>query len=332
MSSRRTERLLNLTICLMAGRRGLSKAQLRSLIADYRDSPSDEAFERMFERDKDDLREMGIPLVTESSDAYFDDQIDYRIDPAAYALPEIEVGPDEMAVLTVAARVWHQAALAPAATAALRKLQAYGPGGEPSDVALDATGLGLEPRVSTSEVAFTPLYNAVRDKQPVRFGYRTEVATETTQRHLEPWGVVSWRGRWYVVGHDTDRAATRAFRLSRIVDTVQTDGEAGTVAAPTDLDPTAVMQMVVPESPVQEATVRVRRGTAHTLRRMATSTEPDGDAHELLVVPFSDAWGFAADVVAAQGVAIAPAELREQCERRLRAVLERHPAAAGSTS
>src|SRR5262245_11730040 len=125
MSARCTERLLNLTICLMAGRRPLSKADLRGMIADYRNATSDESFERMFERDKDDLREMGIPLVTELQDAFFEDEVGYRIDPKAYALPEIEVGPDEMAVLTLAARAWQQAALAPAATAALRKLEAY---------------------------------------------------------------------------------------------------------------------------------------------------------------------------------------------------------------
>ena len=76
MSARRTERLLNLTMCLMAGRRPLSKATIRGLIADYREATSDESFERMFERDKDDLREMGIPLVTESIDPLFDDFVE----------------------------------------------------------------------------------------------------------------------------------------------------------------------------------------------------------------------------------------------------------------
>src|SRR6478752_4505421 len=152
MSARRTERLLNLTICLMAGRRALSKAELRGMIADYRTATSDESFERMFERDKDDLREMGIPLVTEHNDPLFDDEIGYRIDPNAYALPEIEVGPDEMAVLTLAARAWQQAALAPAATAALRKIGAYAyDDGESAGGIGGADGLGLEPRVSTSE-------------------------------------------------------------------------------------------------------------------------------------------------------------------------------------
>src|SRR6478752_2705813 len=292
MSARRTERLLNLTICLMAGRRALSKAELRGLIADYRDATSDESFERMFERDKDDLREMGIPLVTENNDPLFDDEIGYRIDPSVYALPEIEVGPDEMAVLTLAARAWQQAALAPAAIAALRKVEAYASDGELADGQAypSAEGLGLEPRVSTSEVAFGPLYEAVRDRRPVTFAYRTGAATESMQRHLEPWGVVSWRGRWYVAGHDRDRDATRVFRLSRIEGDVKPDGASGSVHVPDDMDPATVVAMIAPEAPNREARVRVRLDAGHALRLTATAVVADGADHEILTVPFRDEW------------------------------------------
>ena len=322
MSARRTERLLNLTICLMAGRRPLSKAELRGLITDYRNATSDESFERMFERDKDDLREMGIPLVTEHHDPLFDDEIGYRIDPTAYALPEIEVGPDEMAVLTLAARAWQQAALAPAAAAALRKVEAYA-----SDD-LDAApaengfeGLGLEPRVSTSEPAFGPLYEAVRDRRPVRFGYRRSGSTETTERHLEPWGVVSWHGRWYVAGHDRDRDATRVFRLSRIEGDVTGDGANGTVVVPDDIDPATVVAMIAPDAPSRDAVLRVRRDAGHALRVLATSVVADGPDHELLTVPFSEAWQFAPDVVASDAVALEPQDLREACVEWLRDIL-----------
>src|SRR6478752_7332687 len=317
MSARRTERLLNLTICLMAGRRALSKAELRGMIADYRTATSDESFERMFERDKDDLREMGIPLVTEHHDPLFDDEVGYRIDPTAYALPEIEVGPDEMAVLTLAARAWQQAALAPAATAALRKVEAYAyddPDGSPfSSPGGGAEALGLEPRVATSEPAFGPLYEAVRDRRPVRFGYRRSGSTETSERHLEPWGVVSWHGRWYVAGHDTDRDATRVFRLSRIEGEVDADGESGTVVLPDDIDPATVVAMIAPDAPTRDAVLRVTRDSGHALRVLATSVASDGDDHELLTVPFHEARSFAPDVVASGAVALEPQDLRDAC-------------------
>ena len=328
MSARRTERLLNLTICLMAGRRPLSKAELRGLIVDYRDSTSDEAFERMFERDKDDLREMGIPLVTEHHDPLFDDEVGYRIDPSAYAMPEIDVGPDEMAVLTLAARAWQQAALAPAATAALRKVESYAPSGTPNEPLLDADSLGLEPRVSTSEVAFEPLYAAVRDRRPVRFAYRRPGTSGAAARHLEPWAVVSWHGRWYVVGHDRDREDTRVFRLSRIEGEVATAGPAGSVEVPTDTDPSHLVRMLHPDSLISLARVRVARGAANTLRVAATSVEPEGE-HDVLLVPYADARDFAADVIAAGGVALEPPELRDLCVSRLRAVLNADVAGAG---
>jgi proteasome accessory factor B len=319
VSARRTERLLNLTICLMATRRPLTKAEIREALADYRGSVSDEAFERMFERDKDDLREMGIPLVTESRDVLFDDEIGYRIDPHAYALPELSVTPDEMAVLTLAARAWQQAALAPAATAALRKLESENASGS-----VDPDQLGIEPRLDTSEPAFGPLYAAVRDRRPVEFPYRTPRSTELAVRHVEPWGVVSWRGRWYVVGHDLDRDATRLFRLSRIEGEVRNAGRPGSVVVPDDVDIAGLLRVGAPDEADRTATVRVAKDAAHALRRTATEVRPDPDdaASELLTIPLWDDEVLATDVVANEAVALEPESLREACVRRVRALLD----------
>jgi HlyD family secretion protein len=112
MPVQRTERLLNLVISLLAATRFVSKEQIRAAVPQYADSVSEEAFERMFERDKDDLREMGIPLETGSNDPYFDDEIGYRIPKDAYALPEVTFDSEELAVLGLAARAWQQATLA----------------------------------------------------------------------------------------------------------------------------------------------------------------------------------------------------------------------------
>jgi proteasome accessory factor B len=328
VSAKRTERLLNLTICLMAARRPLTKAEIRAALTDYRDSVSDDAFERMFERDKDDLREMGIPLVTESRDPLFDDELGYRIDPHAYALPQIDVTPDEMAVLTLAARAWEQGALGPAATAALRKLEIDNAAGT------DPDRLGIETRLATSEAAFAPLYSAVRDRRPVRFDYRTPRADEPGTRHVEPWGVVSWHGRWYLVGHDLDRDDTRVFRLSRIDGEVRTAGPAGSVTVPDGIDVASVLQTGVPVDADRTASVRVRTGSAHLLRRTATSVAPDPDhpGSEILTVPYWDEEAFAGDVVGNEAVALAPAELRDACLRRLHALAATDAAGDGTRS
>ena len=123
MSRRKTERLLNLVICLLATRRPLTAEQIRQAVPGY-DRDSDEAFQRMFERDKNELREIGIPI--RGGARPWEGEPGYRIERQAYELPEITLEPDEAAVLGLAAQVWQRAALAGAASGALLKLRAAG--------------------------------------------------------------------------------------------------------------------------------------------------------------------------------------------------------------
>ena len=227
MSRRKTERLLSLVVCLLSSNRYLTATQIRAAVPGYPDSF--DAFKRMFERDKDELRELGIPLETGMS-AAADDEPGYRISRQAYELPEIRLEPDEAAVLGLAARVWRRAELAGAAAGALLKLRAAGIDAE------DTTQPGIEPRLQTGEAAFGPLWEAVRDRRPVSFGYRGAGRSTSQQRNLEPWGVVNRHGRWYVAGLDTDRGETRVFRLSRIDGPVSFRGRAGSVTVPDGVD------------------------------------------------------------------------------------------------
>ena len=125
MSAAKSERLLNLVILLLVARNYTTKEQIRALMEPYRDS-SDEAFDRMFERDKDDLRALGIPLEVGHVDKFFEDEQGYRIKRDAFELPEIDFAADEVAVLGLAARVWRHAGLAAATSDALVKLKAAG--------------------------------------------------------------------------------------------------------------------------------------------------------------------------------------------------------------
>src|SRR6478735_4252722 len=100
--------------------------------------------------------------------------------------------------------------MAAATSDALVKLKAAG-------VTVDRAMLDVvQPQLTAEEPAFEPLWDATRTRTPVRFTYRGSGATQATTRHLQPWGVVSFRGRWYVAGHDTDRDQPRVFRLSRV--------------------------------------------------------------------------------------------------------------------
>lgn len=265
MATARAERLVNLVLCLLSTRQYLSADRIRSIVPGYADSPSDEAFFRMFERDKSELRDLGVPLEIGRNSAF--DLVDgYRIARRDYELPDIDLEPDEAAAVALAARLWDSPELAGAARGALVKLRAAGVDVHDEDTA------AVQPRVRAAGPAFGPLLAAVRAGQVVTFGYRKSPSAPSQLRMLEPWGVVSWRGRWYVAGHDRDRQDTRCFRLSRIVGEVGTVGEPGAVRRPDGVDLLGLVRGggcdTGPASTT--ATLWLAAGRAQGLRRLAS--------------------------------------------------------------
>jgi proteasome accessory factor B len=322
MSKRKTERLLSLVVCLLSTRRYLSADQIRAAVPGYPEQ--DDLFKRMFERDKEDLRELGVPLETGLNHP-FDDDPGYRIRQQAYELPELRLEADEAAVLGLAARVWRRAELAGAAAGALLKLRAAGIDAASLDGSdEDPSAQGIEPRLGTPEAAFGPLWEAVRDRRPVTFSYRAAGRSDPQRRELEPWGVVNRHGRWYVAGRDRGRDATRVFRLGRIAGPVKFCGPAGSVTVP---DGTDVRELVSDwdSEPERTAVLRVRTGAGVGLRRHAVSVHADGTetGWDLVTTHFTDV-GWFADYAAWFGpdvVVLDPPDLREAVIRRLKGVL-----------
>ncbi|GGM64061.1 WYL domain-containing protein [Micromonospora sonchi] len=326
VSRSRTERLVNLVICLLSTRRFLTAAQIAATVPGYEHDPDDarehEAFQRKFERDKAELRELGVPLETGTASA-FDVEPGYRIARREYALPDIPLKPDEAAAVGIAARLWQHAGLAAAASSGLAKLRAAG-----VDVDPQAT-LGLEPMV-TVDPAFAPLTAAARDRREVRFDYRVPDRDAPDGRRLQPWGVVCWRGRWYVVGHDLDRDSTRCFRLSRVVGPVRVTGAAGGYQPPVGVDLIShVARWSGPVERAGRATVLVAPGRAAGLRRWAVevTARPEADR---LVLPYADACSLARHLVGygPDVRVLDPPEVREAVIQRLKEIATRHDALA----
>ncbi|MGH3499184.1 MAG: helix-turn-helix transcriptional regulator [Nocardioidaceae bacterium] len=296
MSARKSERLMNLVIALLVTRHYLSKDRVRAIVEGYHEQ-SDEAFERMFERDKEELREIGIEIEVGTNDKAFDDEPGYRIRRDAVELPEISLEPDEAAVVGLAARVWQHASLARQTSSAVVKLKAAG-------LPVERAALGLvEPQLAAGEPAFEPLWDALVTRTPVTFDYARPGHAATT-RTIEPWGVVSWHGRWYVTGHDRDRQAVRMFRLSRVVGPVSPAGAPGSYTIPDGTDLRELAQELMPAAPVGTARVQVRQDAGHALRRRATSVAPASAGWDVVEVPYASTYalaeeltGFAADVV-----------------------------------
>jgi proteasome accessory factor B len=324
LSKRRTERLLSIVVLLLSSRRYLTAEQIRAAVSGYPDEQ--EAFKRMFERDKEELRDLGIPLETGRS-AAIDDDLGYRISRQDYELPEIHLEPDEAAALGIAARVWQSAALEGAATGAALKLRAASreADGAGADGPAASPAPGIQPRLSTQEPAFGPLWEAVRDRRPVTFGHRGSGRSEVMKRTLEPWGVVNRRGSWYVAGHDRTRNAPRVFKLSRITGPVKPAGPPGSVKVPEGTDVGAmVKEWDKPAARDHTATLRVRADAGNALHRWGRAA-PDA-AHpgwDRLTIDYSDPeWyagylaGFGQDVVV-----LDPPELREAVIRQLKGAL-----------
>jgi proteasome accessory factor B len=311
----KTERLLNLLIMLLVQRHYVSKERIRQIL--YADAPSADAFEKTFERDKEELRSLGVPIEVGQIDPYFDDEPGYRIRADEFALPEISLEADEAQVIALATRVWEHARLAEATTDAVGKLTAAG-------LELDLGALDIaQPRLTADEPSFDVFWEATLARRPVTFDYRRPGYPEPLTRHLEPWGVVRFSGRWYVVGQDTDRGEERVFRLSRVVGTAVMSGPAGSYVVLPGTDVREAARRLEPANVRDEAVVLVRPGAAVVLRRAATATEPD--------VPGPDEqtpWdrlhlsGAQADELLALGDDVyveTPASLRDEVVTRLRA-------------
>ena len=269
---------MNLVIALLVTRHFVTKARLRETVEEYREASSLEAFEKMFERDKEELRELGIKIDVHTLDKGFDDEVGYRISREDFEMPPLEVTAAEAAILGLAARVWDSARMASATTSAITKLQAAG-------IEIDSTALDvLTPRLPTGERAFEPLLDAIKERQPVRFDYHRPGGPSTT-RVLQPWGMLFHGSRWYVLGHDVDRGEPRLFRLSRITSDISTAGRPESYQVPDDVDLKTEARRLRPDEATRTATVRVRPGAAFGLRRRATSEEPGPDGWDVLRVP-----------------------------------------------
>jgi len=255
MERRTSERLVNLVIALLTTRQFLSKSRLHDMVDGYKDL-TDENFDRQFERDKDTLRGLGVPIETGTDERYFDDEPGYRIQWDDFELPPLHFDSAEVGVLVAAAQVWQQATAAETTLGALTKLWAGGT--EPDTDRLAA----LRPHISAREPAWQPLWDALQARQRVRFAYHGLVRT------VRPLLMAYRRGAWYLAAADETRDALRLFKLARLQGDVTTVGEPGAYELP-DTPADDLLAGLLDAQPDAAATLDVRVGRAPWLTRRA---------------------------------------------------------------
>ena len=273
--SRKSERLVNLTIALLATKRYLTKSEIFRTVEGYEGAP--EAMERMFERDKDDLRSLGISIELGTFDPLFEDEAGYRITPSSYQLNLGELDGTDIALLSIAASAWTGAALEKESTSALIKLASMGLDSDSEALSL------LAPKISGTDQNFTLLTDAIIRRSEIEFTYVGSDLSRNTRR-VAPYSMRGRTGSWYLVGLDLEKGSLRTFRLDRIASEVSVGKKSNAYVIPE----------TIPEQRAEEvevsALLRIRKNRGHQLRSLATRVEAGDEWDEVFLPILDSSW------------------------------------------
>lgn len=215
------ERIFSLVLALVASPRGLTKDQLLSSVygysIDYEHGKSNASLERKFERDKEQLRFLGLPIdVIETPEESGNNQLlRYRISKNNLQLPEnIRFSTEELALLRSAALAWSETSLSSHSRQALMKLESMSSN-------IDPRHIGVAPKVFIQHPATEALYRAIHAHNSVKFKYKKPENKESADRRVTPYGLHRADTRWHLVAFDHDRNDWRTFLLSRITSPVK---------------------------------------------------------------------------------------------------------------
>jgi proteasome accessory factor B len=207
------ERILNLLAFLLTTDHPVSAEEIRFTVAGY-DEKSDEAFRRTFERDKDLLRQIGVPLELEATDL-FEVEFGYVIPGEEYRLVDPGLSEEERAALALASQAVRFGGQ-PSGPDAVLKL-----GGALAGDAVVPVGADLGAEIDIVAVVF----DAVSQRKPVTFEYRGRTRT------VDAYGLVHRRGHWYLVGPERGDIV-KVYRLDRAAEL--TGGEPNSFERPSD--------------------------------------------------------------------------------------------------
>ena len=310
--SRKIERLINLTIALLATQRYLTKSEIFRTVDGYEGSA--ETKERMFERDKDDLRTLGITIDVGSFDPIFNDEAGYRIRSENYQLDLGEITPTEISLLSLAADAWQGAAFADAAQSAILKLSSIGVPADPIDIP------GLSPKLSNSSADLETVTAAIASSDFLIFDY---LATnlESQERTIIPFALSNRTGFWYVSGVDQEIQEVRTFRLDRVQGEIKHRKNKDPFEFPASFELSEADTAEIHRT----AVIDVRKSKGYALRRLAISVKDLGEWDQIKV-PIHSLETLGAEILwHGEDVFVhEPSELREYIVKQLHALVSNH--------
>lgn len=260
-----TERLVNLALLLAAAREPVTAEHIRAE-GIYPPGQDDDAFQRMFERDKEELRAMGFTIVADAAGRY---QLDPR---ATFAAPLELTDQDAALIMTVGETLAAdpsfpyaddlRLALAKVAAAVGRRAVPLG------------SGRLADEEPERQAEAVSQLAAAATARKRVRFEY-TDSHGRRSARTAEPYGLYLRDGRWYLVARDLDRAALRTYAVSRIeaLEVSRARPKTPDFERPSDFDVTAYVRLPFQIGPREEefiAVIHCDRRTAWRLPALST--------------------------------------------------------------
>jgi len=250
-------------MALLATKRLLTKGEIFSSVAGY--SGAMDSMERMFERDKDDLRSLGIEIEVAPLDSLFEDELGYRITPDSYALKIPEISPSELGVLSIAAKSWRTSLFSESAQKALVKVASLGI--EPDIESLHTSIIPIDENCADFEL----LWKATFECRELTFEYLDSSDT----RRIHPYGISLFKGEWFLVGFDILKKEIRTFKVKRIR-ALEMSGKKDSFARPADFDMRSSLILTKSESRFK-VVLKVRSHKALAIRSGSTIVKIDED-------------------------------------------------------
>ena len=310
--SRKIERLINLTIALLATNRYLTKTEIFRSVEGYEGNP--ETKERMFERDKDDLRSLGITIDVGSFDPLFADEAGYRIKAESYQLDLGEITPTEISLLSLAAGAWQDAAFADSAQSAILKLSSFGVPADPIDLP------GASQKLANSSADLEVITSAIGTSDFLIFDYLSADFV-TQERTIIPIALSNKFGFWYVSGVDNQLQEIRTFRLDRIQGSITVSKNKEVFEFPKEFE----LNKIDVAATLRFATIDVRKGKGHALRTLATSVKDLGEWDQIRIPIYTLEFLTAELLWHGEDVFVhEPSDLRESVIARLQELLINH--------